>query len=81
MLLMFADHGRGQPQRADMEHTKQTKAVNVERGLILVRYATAENESRSPKIRIVVNPKHKKSIELVLSPDHGDAVLWQTAAA
>jgi hypothetical protein len=60
-----------------MEHTKQTKAVNVERGLLLVRYATAENESRSPKIRIVVNPKHQKNIELVLSPDHEDAVLWR----
>jgi hypothetical protein len=60
-----------------MERTKQTKVVDVDKGVLLVRYATAEQESRPPKINIVVNPKHQKNIELVLSPDHGDAVLWQ----
>src|SRR4029079_8665074 len=51
--------------------------VEVDKGLLLVRYATADHESRPPKIHIVVNPKHQKNIELVLSPDHRDAVLWQ----
>ena len=60
-----------------MERTKQSKVVEVDKGLLLVRYATAEHESRPPKIHIVVNPKHQKNIELVLSPDHSDAVLWQ----
>src|SRR5258708_717665 len=60
-----------------MERTKQTKVVEVDKGLLMVRYATAEQESRPPKINIVVNPKHQKNIELVLSPDHRDAVLWQ----
>lgn len=60
-----------------MQRTKQTRAVNVERGVLLVRYATAENESRPPKVKIVVNPKYQRYIELVLSPGHKDAVLWQ----
>lgn len=60
-----------------MQRAKQTKAVDVERGLLVVRYATADDESRPPKVKIVVNPKHQKNIELVLSPSHRDAVLWQ----
>jgi hypothetical protein len=60
-----------------MERTKQSKVVDVDKGLLLVRYATAENESRPPRVKVVVNPKHQKNIELLLSPDHSDPVLWQ----
>jgi hypothetical protein len=60
-----------------MQRTKQSKVVNVERGLLLVRYATADDESRPPQVRVLVNPKYQKNIELVLSPDHDDAVLWR----
>ncbi len=42
-----------------------------------MRYATADNERRPPKVKIVVNPKYQKNIELVLSPGHRDAVLWR----
>jgi hypothetical protein len=61
----------------DMERIKQTKSVNVERGLLLVRYASADNENLPPKVRVVVGPRHQRDIELVLNPDHDDAVLWQ----
>jgi hypothetical protein len=60
-----------------MQRTKQSKVVNVERGLLLVRYATADNESRPPQVRVLVNPKYQKNLELVLSPDNDDAVLWR----
>jgi hypothetical protein len=60
-----------------MQRIKQSRVVNVERGLLLVRYATADNESRPPQVRVLVNPKYQKNIELVLSPDHDDAVLWR----
>src|SRR5882757_4079207 len=60
-----------------MQRTKQSKVVNVERGLLLVRYATADDESRPPQVRVLVNPKYQKNLELVLSPDHNDAVLWR----
>jgi hypothetical protein len=60
-----------------MQRTKQSKVVNVERGLLLVRYATADDESRPPQVRVLVNPKYQKNVELVLSPDNDDAVLWR----
>ena len=40
-----------------------------------MRYATADDESRPPQVRVLVNPKYQKNLELVLSPDHDDAVL------
>jgi hypothetical protein len=60
-----------------MQRVKQTKTVEVERGLLLVRYSTADDASRPPRVSITVNPKFRKNIELVLSPDHHEAVLWQ----
>ncbi len=60
-----------------MEKIKQSKIVDVQRGLMLVRYATAEDERRPPKVAVVVNPKDERNVELVLNPDHKEAVLWQ----
>jgi hypothetical protein len=60
-----------------MQTTKQSKVVDVDRGFVLVRYAAAGNESRPPKVKIVVNPKYQKNIKLMPSPDHKDAVLWR----
>jgi len=60
-----------------MQRAKQAKTVEVERGLLLVRYATADDTSRPPRVAIMVNPRFRKDIELVLSPDHQEAVLWQ----
>jgi hypothetical protein len=60
-----------------MQRVKQTKTVEVERGLLLVRYATADDARRPPRVSIMVNPRFRKDIELVLSPDHQQAVLWE----
>ena len=76
MPLMFARIV--QENSAGLHGTYQSKQmVDVDRGLLLMRYATADSESRPPKVKTVVNPKYEKNIELVLSPDHADAVLWQ----
>jgi len=56
---------------------RQSKTVDVRRGLLLVRYATAESESRPPKVRISVNPKDAKHVELILNPDYQEAWLYQ----
>lgn len=42
-----------------------------------MRYASAEDEKRPPKVKVSVNPKHENNVELVLNPDHEDAVLGQ----
>jgi len=60
-----------------MEKIKQSRVVDVQRGVMLVRYATADDERRPPKVAVVVNPADEKNIELVLNPDHKEAVLWQ----
>ena len=60
-----------------MEKIKQSRMVDVQRGVMLVRYATADDERRPPKVAVVVNPADEKNIELVLNPDHKAAVLWQ----
>jgi hypothetical protein len=60
-----------------MERTKRSKIVDVDRGLVLVRYTGADDKRRPPKVEIVVNPRDEKYIELVLNPDHQSAVLWQ----
>jgi hypothetical protein len=62
---------------AQMEQIKQSKTVDVQRGLMLVRYVAADDERRPPKVVVVVNPRDEKNIELVLNPDHNDATLWQ----
>ena len=60
-----------------MEKIKQSRMVDVQRGLMLVRYATADDERRPPKVAVVVNPADDKNVELVLNPEHKEAVLWQ----
>lgn len=61
----------------DMQRSRQTKAIDVERGLLLVRYATADSAGCPPRVEIAVNPKHRRNIELVLDPEQSDAVLWR----
>lgn len=64
----------------DMQRARQTKAIDVERGLLLVRYATADSGGRPPRVEIAVNPKHRRNIELVLDPEQSEAVLWKPGA-
>ena len=64
----------------DMQRSRQTKAIDVERGLLLVRYASADSGGRPPRVEIVVNPKHRRNIELVLNPEQSEAVLWRPGA-
>lgn len=64
-----------------MQRSGQTKAVDVEKGLLLVRYATADGGGRPPRVEVVVNPKHRRNVELVLSPEQSEPVLWQPGAS
>jgi len=60
-----------------MERAKQRKTVEVDKGLFLIRYATAEDETRPPKVHVAVDPQYEDRVELILHPAHSDAVLWQ----
>jgi hypothetical protein len=63
-----------------MKRNKQSKVVEVDEGLVIVRYATARDEIRPPKIEVLVNPKDEKHIEIISNPLHSEAVLWQPGA-
>jgi hypothetical protein len=63
-----------------MKRNRQSKIVDVDKGLVIVRYATAADEIRPPKIEVLVNPKDEKHIEIISNPLHSEAVLWQPGA-
>jgi hypothetical protein len=60
-----------------MQRAWQQQTVAINRGLFLVRYATAEDEARPPKIKVSPDPASNKDIRFLLHPDHNEAVLWQ----
>ena len=60
-----------------MDRTGQKRVVAINRGLFLVRYTTAEDETRPPKVSVAVDPASAKDIMFLLHPDHKEAVLWQ----
>jgi hypothetical protein len=64
-----------------MKRNKQSKVVDVDKGLVIVRYATAADVIRPPKIEVLVNPKDEKHIEIISNPLHSEAVLWQPGAS
>lgn len=64
-----------------MKRNKQSKVVDVDKGLVIVRYATATDEVRPPKIEVLVNPKDERHIEIISNPLHSEAVLWQPGAS
>jgi hypothetical protein len=59
-----------------MESAKQRRIVDIDRGLFLVRYASADDEVRPPTVRVSSEPASDKNVSLVLHPDQKEAVLW-----
>jgi hypothetical protein len=60
-----------------MDLKSKRKTVDIERGLLLVRYAGAEDEAHPPKIRLSCEPGAEGNISFVLHPDQAEAELWQ----
>ena len=58
-----------------MERVNQRKSVRINRGIFLVRYASANDEPMPPKI--TVSPDQTQNISLVLHPDHHEGALWR----
>jgi hypothetical protein len=56
---------------------QQQQTVAINRGLFLVRYATAEDEQRPPKVLLAPDSDSIDDINFILHPDHKEAVLWQ----
>ncbi len=63
-----------------MKRYRQSKAVDVDKGLVIVRYETAGDASRPPKVEVLVNPKDEKHVEIISNPLHSEAALWRPGA-
>jgi hypothetical protein len=60
-----------------MRGEKQRKSVDIDRGLFLVRYATAEDDTQPPKITVAVDGASKGSISVLTHPDEDGGALWR----
>jgi hypothetical protein len=60
-----------------MSETDLHKVVDLDRGLFLISYKSAEDLDRPPRVEVAPAPGHEKRMELVLHPDAREAVLWQ----
>jgi hypothetical protein len=56
---------------------QQQQTVAINRGLFLVRYVTAEDEQRPPKVLVASDSNSIDDVSFLLHPDHKEAVLWQ----
>jgi len=60
-----------------MQQAVKRKVVDVERGLFLVRYASANEADHPPVVNISSDPASRGDISFFLHPDHQEATLWQ----
>src|SRR5438552_17429695 len=58
-------------------NTDQRKEVELNRGLFLVRYQSAEDEASPPRVRVFPAPGHERQIQIVTHPDSDPNTLWQ----
>jgi hypothetical protein len=56
---------------------QQKKMVAINRGIFLVRYVTAEDEQKPPKVFLAADPASTRDLNFLFHPDHKEAVLWQ----
>jgi hypothetical protein len=60
-----------------MEGARQVRSIAINRGLFLVRYAASEDKAQPPVVKVSAAPGSSRDIELLLHPDHDEAVLTQ----
>jgi hypothetical protein len=57
------------------------KLVEIDRGLFLIRYATADDEAEPPTVRVAIDPSDQSKAMIILHPEAEEAVLHQPGAA
>jgi hypothetical protein len=62
-------------------NTPKRKVLKVDRGLFLVRYASAEDGRKPPVVRVSLDPSAGAGNAIVTHPDSDEAVLWQPGSA
>lgn len=64
-----------------MDSSSQEKILDVQRGLFLVKYDSSESANRPPSVSVAPHPESENTLELILSPDSGEAKLWSPGAS
>jgi hypothetical protein len=66
---------------AATKNAGQIKAVDLTRGLFVVRYASAEDEFAPPSVTVAFDLTDARGAEVILHPDMKEPVLWQPGSA
>lgn len=61
----------------NIDNGNQQKSIMVDRGLFLVRYAAAKDQTQPPMVKVAVDPKSSQDVSFILYPDQNEPVLWQ----
>jgi hypothetical protein len=64
-----------------MEMYSQQKILDMEKGLFLIKYESSGNTGSPPEVRIAAEQGSESTVELILSPDVNEAVLWSPGAS
>src|ERR1700753_1562254 len=55
----------------------QTRTVDLDRGLFLVQYQSADDDLAPPHVRVAAATRNETKVEFVLHPDASVPTLWQ----
>jgi hypothetical protein len=66
---------------ATRANTPKRKVLQVDRGLFLVRYASAEDGRKPPVVSVSLDPGAGPGNAIVTHPDGHEAILWQPGSA
>jgi hypothetical protein len=64
-----------------MRSSGQQKPLDLQKGLFLIRYDSAEDPSQPPKVGVTVDAANAGAVEFLLPPDVGAPVLWSPGAS
>lgn len=64
-----------------MNEPDQQKVVDLDRGLFLISYKSADDDTGPPRVAIAALPGHERRMEFILHPDAAEPVLWEPNSA
>lgn len=64
-----------------MKSTNLQKALDLQKGLFLIRYDSAEDASQPPKVSLSADRQSAGSVEFLLPPEIEEPILWSPGAS
>jgi hypothetical protein len=63
-----------------MDLLPKKKTLDVERGLFLISYQSAESENAPPRVTVTVGPGGEGDVDFITAPDADGPILWSPGA-